>query len=508
MGRDRDSNVLAGNCSTSLTRRGLFELAGLATAAAVLPARAGLGARPASPAAATGQPVSPVTEKLSTYMSEARSRALPDEVVEKTKQHILDTLAAMVSGCNLAPGRDAIRFVTAYGGKEVATVIGSSVVCGPIEAALTNAMLSHADETDDAHSPSHSHPGCAVVPAALAAGEQFGIDGMHFLRAVTLGYDIGPRVTMALGAAALMNQHHKSSPSVAAIFGAAATAGCAANLTAQQMRWMLDYTAQQCSGLAAWRRDTQHVEKAFAFGAMGARSGITSALVVHSGWTGIDDIFSGPDNFFMAFVPHADPTGLIEKLGERYEVTLTDIKKWPVGSPIQAAVDAMEILRKRHPFEADQVQRVIVRLGTNSAVTVNNRQMPDISLQYIMAVMLIDKTVSLHAANDKARMKDPAVLRQQAKVTLIPDQELERLMPRRVAIIEVTLANGTQLTQRVDNVRGTPQNPMTREEIEAKARDRMTPVLGAMKTSTLIEKVFGIESVKDIRELRPLLQPA
>src|SRR5487761_1112774 len=142
MGRDRDSNVLAGNCSTSLTRRGLFELAGLATAAAVLPARAGLGARPASPAIAAGQPVSPVMEKLSTYMSEARSRALPDEGVEKTKQHILDTLAAMVSGCNLAPGRDAIRFVTAYGGKEVATVIGSSVVCGPIEAALTNAMLS------------------------------------------------------------------------------------------------------------------------------------------------------------------------------------------------------------------------------------------------------------------------------------------------------------------------------------------------------------------------------
>jgi 2-methylcitrate dehydratase PrpD len=103
-------------------------------------------------------------------------------------------------------------------------------------------------------------------------------------------------------------------------------------------------------------------------------------------------------------------------------------------------------------------------------------------------------------------LKDPATLRERAKVQLIPDEELERLMPLRVAIVNVTLEDGSRLTQRVDNVRGTPENPMTRDEIVAKARDLIAPILGSANCSSLIEKVFHLETVSDIRELRPLLQ--
>ena len=120
--------------------------------------------------------------------------------------------------------------------------------------------------------------------------------------------------------------------------------------------------------------------------------------------------------------------------------------------------------------------------------------------------MLIDKTVSFRAAHDKARMQDPAVLRERAKVQLVPDEELERLIPKRVAVVEVTLTDGTRLTERVEAVRGTPQNPMSREEVVAKARDLMTSALGAAHRTALIDKILGLADVKDIRELRPLLQ--
>ena len=302
----------------------------------------------------SAQPVGPVMAALSAYMSEARDRALPADVVEKTKHHVLDTFAAMISGSELAPGHAAIRFARGYGGAPVATVAGSDMLCGPIEAALANGVLAHADETDDLHAPSLSHPGCAVVPAALAVGELNGIDGTHFVRAVALGYDIGPRVTMCLGVPALSREAHKSSHSIAGAFGAAAAAGCAAGLDVQQMRWLIDYTAQQSSGIAAWQRDSDHIEKAFVFGGMPARSGVTSALLVRSGWTGIDDILSGPDNFILANAPNADPARLIEKLGERHEIIRTNIKKWSVGSPIQAPLDALEILLKRRPFDAER----------------------------------------------------------------------------------------------------------------------------------------------------------
>ena len=491
--------------SASLTRRGLFEIAGLAIAATALPQKAVLAATPPL-GSRTAQETGSVMKYLSTYMSEASSRALPDEVAEKAKQHVLDTFAAMISGSELPPGRAAQRFARVYGGREVATVVASNLLCGPIEAALANGMLSHADETDDSHSPSQSHPGCAVVPAALAAGEQFVISGERFLRAVALGYDIGPRFTMTLGGQRFEAQSHWSTHSISPLFGAAAAASCAASLNAQQMRWMLGYTAHQSSGLGAWNRDTEHVQKAFHFGGMTARSGVTSALLVQAGWTGVDDILSGNDNFFAAYNPHADPEGLIDRLGERYEIMRTNIKKWPVGSPIQASLDALEILGKQRPFEAAQVQHVSVRLATDEAAIVNNREIADICLQHMIAVMLLDKTVTSASARDQERLKDPATLRQRAKVQLIPDAELERLMPLRVAIVDLTLTDGSRLTRRVDNVRGTPENPMTRDEVIAKASELITPVLGTAKCSSLIEKVFHLESVNDIRGLRPLLQ--
>jgi 2-methylcitrate dehydratase PrpD len=236
--------------------------------------------------------------------------------------------------------------------------------------------MGHADETDDSHCRSRSHPGCAVVPAALSCGEEFDVSGEHLLRAVTLGYDVGTRVTMAMGGPKFSYESHKSSHSIAGVFGAAAAAACTANLNAQQMRWVFDYTAQQSSGIAAWGRDTDHIEKAFVFGGMPARSGALSALVVQSGWNGIDDIFSGADNFFLAYAPDADRALLVEKLGERFEITQTDIKKWTVGSPIQGPLDAIEMIRKRRPFEASQVERVAVRLEPSVAKVVNNRDIP------------------------------------------------------------------------------------------------------------------------------------
>jgi 2-methylcitrate dehydratase PrpD len=274
------------------------------------------------------------------------------------------------------------------------------------------------------------------------------------------------------------------------------------------MRWALDYTAQQSSGITAWRRDTDHIEKAFVFAGMSARNGVTAALLVQSGWNGVDDIFSGPDNFFAAYAPKAQPDRLIDKLGERYEITQTDIKKWMVGSPIQGPLDAIEIIRGKKPFDTDQIKKVTVRLAPSVAGVVDNRDIPDICLQHMVAVMLIDRTVSFQAAHDKARMQDAAVLKQRAKVNLVPDEELARLLPARETVVEIELNDGTKLSERVSAVRGTPRNPMSRNEVIDKARDLISLVLGREPSTRLIETVFDLENMTDIRALRKLLQRA
>src|ERR1700681_4913188 len=493
MRHKRDANWRGAGGATGLTRRDLMQRAVWVLAAAALPSGMELSA----------EDVSPMMLKLSAYMSEARNSALPEKALQETKHHILDTFAAMISGSQLPPVPMALKFARTYGGPNICTVVASDVLLGPIEAAIVNGELAHSDETDDDYTGGGAHPGSAVVPATLAIAEKVGISGQHFTRAVALGYDIGMRAFQTVGTGPILKDSHV----LVGTFGAAAAAGCALSLNAQQMRWLVDYAAQQAgAGFATWRRDTDHIEKGFVFAGSSARNGVNAALVVDLGWTAVNDVMSGPDNFVLSYNPKGEPEKMVDGLGERYEVTLTTLKRWTTGGPIQSPLDALQLIMKKHPFEPDQVKQVVVRDATSAAYTVNNREMPDICLQHMIAVMILDKTASFKSAHDKPRMQDPGVLRQRAKVQLIGDEELEKLIPARVAIGEVTLNDGTKLTERVESVRGTPENPMNRDEIVAKSRHLMTPVLGAAQTTSLIEKVLSVETVKSIRELRPLLQ--
>src|SRR5580698_1140229 len=457
-----------------------------------------------SRAARAEQPISPVMQRLSQYMAAAASTALPTPALEQAKLHILDTLGAMVSGATLPPGKLAIAFARGYGGEKVATVVASDVVVGPIEAALANGILAHSDETDDSHAPSQSHQAAPVVAATLAAAEKFGVGGARLVQAVALGYDIGTRMTMTLGPD--FQKAHRSTHAVAGGFGTAAASGCCAGLSEQQMRWLMDYTAQQSAGIASWQRDRDHIEKAFVFAGMSARNGVNAALLVQAGWTGVDDVLSGADNFFAAYGPQADPNKLVEALGTRFEIERTNIKKWTVGSPIQAPLDALWNLMQANKFKADDVQKIVVRVAKTEASVVNNRDIPDICLQHMIAVMLIDGTASFAAAHDVNRMKDPEVLRQRAKVELVPDEELEKRLPAREATVEVTLSGGRQLSEHVSAVRGTAQNPMPREEVVAKCRDLMAPVLGAERYDALTKLVLSLETQADLRAMRGLLR--
>lgn len=450
--------------------------------------------------------VSAVMSRLSDYMSAAKDRPLPDAVIEQAKLHILDTFGAMISGAGLPSAKVAFAFAKAHPGEQDATIVGSRMLCSPIEAATVNGMLAHSDETDDSHAPSHSHPGCAVVPAALAAGELYRISGEHFLRAVVLGYDIGTRVLMTLGGAEFQSQSHHDAHSMANTFGACAASGCAAGLDAPQMRWLLDLASQQASGIAAWQRDTEHIEKALVFGGMPARNGVMAAEFIHLGATGVSDVFSGSDNFLMAFAPKADPQGLIDELGQRYEVARTNIKKWTVGSPIQAPLDALDFIMKQHSLQSDSIERVVVRIATSGAKTVDNRQLPDISLQQMLAVMLVDGTVTFKAAHDLARMEDPLVVRERSKIKLVGDDELEKMLPKLVSVVEVSVKDGRTYTKRVDSVRGTVANPMTRGEVIAKFQDLTRPIIGDAPSNRFVDVILNIEKTAELQTIRPVLQ--
>src|SRR6266571_3090099 len=333
--------------------------------------------------------ISPVMLALSAYIAGALRRPLPPAVLEKTKHHLLDTLAAMLSGSRLPPGKKAISFAKTLGGTKEACVVGSRIVTGAVNAALANGMLGHADETDDSHSPSQTHPGCGVVAAALVA----------------------------------------------------------------------------------------------------------------HGFTGVEDVFSGERNFFVAYGHSPDPEELARDLGERYEIMNADIKRWAVGSPIQAPLDSLLELIRAHRIRPGEVERLIVRVAHLGANTTDNRAMPDICMQHLCAVMLADGGVTFKSSHDEKRMREAKILELRGLIELRGDDALTGAMPRREGIVEIRLKDGREFRHHTRAVRGTPGNPMTREEVEAKSHDLMAPVTGAARSRKLCETVWNLEDIEDVRPL-------
>jgi 2-methylcitrate dehydratase PrpD len=241
---------------------------------------------------------------------------------------------------------------------------------------------------------------------------------------------------------------------------------------------------------------------------MPARNGVAAATMVAHGFTGVDDVFSGERNFLEAYAGRPDPAQLAEGLGERYEIVATNIKKWSVGSPAQAALDALTQLIDMAGFARDHISGMRVHLPSRSARTVDDAPMPDVNVQHLLALLLVDGNLTFHSVHERARMDDPAVRAVRAKIVLVPSEELLHARPRRQAIVEIALADGRTLTQRTRAVRGTADNPMTRAEVEAKAADLMSGVLGASGAARLIETCRELSAVPDMCQLRNLWQAA
>jgi 2-methylcitrate dehydratase PrpD len=453
----------------------------------------------------TAPQISPVMQEVSAYIAAAPKKTLPKEVAEKTKHHVLDTIAAMVSGSRLLPGKKAISYIKTLGGAKEATVIGSRFVTTAINAALANGMLGHADETDDSHAPSLCHPGCAIVPAALAMAERERRNGTALLRAVALGYDIGCRINLSLNAYEFREDGH-STHSFGPMFGAAAATGSLCGFDARQARHLLSYTAQQASGVSCWMRDEEHIEKAFDFGGMPARNGVTAATMVASRFTGVEDVFAGDRGFFHAHERYAQPALLVHALGREFDIMQTAIKRWPVGYPIQAPLDALANLMAAHKVAAKDVARVLITLDDQGARTVSGRKMADINLEHLTALMLLDGDITFASSHDAKRVRDPAVLKLRKSIELKGSAALGKTKTTQ-AIVEITTRKGERLRYHTTAVRGSATNPMTRKDVAGKARGLLAPTLGERRAKQLIDTIWNLEQVPDLRQLHSLLRP-
>ncbi len=404
----------------------------------------------------------------------------------------------MLSGSVLKPGRLIIDFVRTQGGPSEATVVASGIRTSAVQAALANGMMAHADETDDAHFPTVTHPGSVVVPVALAVGEREHRSGEELITAVVLGYDVMCRLSKALDRK-WMQEHCIHAGSICANFGAAAAASRLLRLRESQIRFALAFAGTQASGLTTWRQDLEHIDKALCHSGLPARNGVTAALWAQAGFTATTDVFEGPENLMKAFAEQAQPRELIQDLGSRYEILDTSIKKYPAGQPMQATLEGYFKLVREHTLKSQDIQQIVVRLPESQSSTINDRHMPDINCQYLLAVAMLDGKVDFQSAHDFKRMHDPDVLELKKRVQIAADPELTKRHPAvRSAIVELAMSDGRHYQILVDRLPGAPYNPLSAEEVEDKFHSLSTPVLGENRSKSVVQSVWDLEKLSDV----------
>ena len=180
------------------------------------------------------------------------------------------------------------------------------------------------------------------------------------------------------------------------------------------------------------------------------------------------------------------------------------IKRWPVGAPVQGPLHVLSELMREHKFKAADVEKLVVRIPERELGVVNRQKMSDISVQYLMAVMLLDGTVSFAAAHTTRRMKDARIVALRQRIDAVGDATLTDPLRRWRSVVEIKLKDGRFLTGQTLAAKGTFENPLTRPEVEEKALDLMVPIIGKGRSQKLMDALFDVQSITDMRSLRKL----
>lgn len=495
----------------ALSRRSAIAGTGLAAAlvGGGLRAHAAEAGQPAPYNDRPEAPFLPVMADLTAYIAGASEADVPEEIRERARLHVLDTLASIIACHSLEAAKLGRKYALAISPGQGSPILASRQTASLIDAIFASAMTAHAAEINDFIPSAYVQPGPAIVSAALEVARHQKRSGHDLVSAVVAGYEMAGRVPKAIGTRNLWNAgiaNHGIGP----VFGTAAACASLLDLDTTQVNHMLAYCAQQASGSWQWMLDVGHVEKAFVFAGMGARNGVQSALMASVGFTGVPDSFDTEKTWFRwpAFSGNgADSSLLTENLGKNFELSLAAMKRYPVGGPTQPTVRALlELVETVSP---ENVLDITVEMP-GSAATFRSANMPALNIPYLAAIIMLDGRLDFTDAQSLDRMhNDQAVRAFAQKVKVVADQAQDtgegedRTESARVTI---RTADGKSHSRFVAFVPGFPTHPLSRQEVEAKAHELVSPILGDGKTRELINRCAGLDHAPSVDPIIELLR--
>lgn len=418
--------------------------------------------------------VSTPSAQLAAFAANLRFDDIPESVVRKTEDLMVDWFGSAVAGHGSRPVESIARFAQAMGSAQgPSEVIVSGASNTPYLAAMANAAASHVAEQDDVHNGSVFHPAAVVFPAAVAAAQALGSSGRDLLLASVVGYEVGIRVGEFLG-----RSHYKvfHTTGTAGTLAAAAAVGSLLKLDATQMLHALGSAGTQAAGLWEFLRtaaDSKQLHTAHA-----AAAGLMAAYLAKDGFTGAAQILEGPQGMAAGMSSDADPAKLVDGLENgkvtRWATPETSFKWHASCRHTHPAADALLQVMQQHQLQPADLARVetLVHQGAIDVlgpvvkpVTVHQSKF---SMGTVLALAAQFGHAGLTEFDEHFLSDTTQALRD--KVTMALDPEVDAAYPRRwIGKVTVHTTDGRVFHGRVDEPKGDPGNTLSRAEITAKA---------------------------------------
>ena len=455
----------------------------------------------------TLHPAARATAAIVEFVGELRHAALADEVRHYARRHLLDTVGVMIAG---AGGDVAIRAEAVLSAARPAgriPVPGRARRADVIDAAFLGGTAAHGIELDDGFRQGSVHPGCVVVPAALALGYDRRADGRTLMEAIVAGYE----TVIAIGRACHPDLRQRGFHPTAAVgvFGSAAAAGKLRGLSPDALANAFGLAASSAAGLFAFVNGGGDIKRLHAGHA--AREGLQAALLAEQGVEGPPDVIEARDGFMQAFAfGRADNThsksarAMALPPAAPFGITDCYIKPYPCCRHIQPAVEALIGLLNDEAIANDEVQRIEVatyRIAAEHAETGwDDFASAQLSFPYLMGVALKFRAVKFEHFSEQTR-RDPAFAAIARKLSVTAPADVDRLYPQlRPARVTVTTARGS-FTRQADEALGSRIVPLDDAGLTAKFLDLVGPVLGAARAKELGERLWSLDAISDVAPL-------
>ena len=446
-------------------------------------------------------------EKLSQFIAAYPLDHIPPEILDMGKRLLMSHLAVAIYSSQDPALTILLDLFEEEGGRRRASILGTGIRTNLLNAALANGFLGHLEDFDDTHLATSIHAGSAILPAALALGESLGLHGRKFLAAGVIGIEVACRIgnTIYPHAREAAEIWHRTS--FFGVFGAAAAAARLLGLTPAQIEHALGIAGSQVQGLQeTFGSMTKPLQAGRA-----AQNGLFAALLAQRGLTSITaeslGILEGDRGLATAMAHGYDITNVTKDLGDRWHLPEIAIKPHACGQANHTLIDSMLALREMPGVEAGAVTKVDAKLG-QTVGPIATRRHPEkglegkFSYQHGMSVALVFGNAYPQQFTD-AKVNDPTIKGLRDRIDVIEDRSL----PRRTAVVTMTLEDGRSYTVRTDHSAGTPGNPMTADQIEAKFRTLASDVLPEENVDRATKLLWSLERVRSVRRLAGLLSP-